>query len=385
MAANLISEEKNLIERALSWFRSNMPKTWNIESMSQTIASPGPFQSARTVDNLINITPPQGGGVNFLVEAKSNFAPRDAERFLTGMARQLRILNPNYPILVVAPWLSERTQEILIAEDINYLDFTGNVRIALNYPPVFITSKGTSRNPQPSPRSAARLNGPKAGRLVRLLVDVTPPYGVSQIAEATGLTLGYVSRLLTSLNEDAIIERARRGQVVSVNIPQLLRRWTQTYDIFKSNGTSSFVAPQGPESVLDNLAAATWKFSNVIVTGSFSAVRFAPVAAPSLLVMYSSEPTNLAKELRLLPADRGSNVVLLDPFDEVVWANSSEESGVRYVSAGQTAADCLTGNGRMPAEGEALTTWMVDNESKWRVPSISELERTQSWSINVGL
>ena len=376
MTANLLSEEKDLIERTLSWFRSNLPETWKIESTSQTMASPGPSQFARTVDNLISITPPQGSGINFLVEAKSNFAPRDAERFLTGMARQLRVLNPNYPILVVTPWLSERAQEVLTAEDINYLDFTGNVRIALNYPSVFITSKGTSRNPQPSPRSAARLNGPKAGRLVRLLIDVTPPYGVSQIADATGLALGYVSRILTSLDEDAIIERARRGQVVSVDIPQLLRRWTQTYDIFKTNGTSSFVAPQGPESVLAALASAPSEFSNVIVTGSFSAVRFAPIAAPSLLILYSSEPTNLAKRLRLLPADRGSNVVLLNPFDEVVWVNSSEDSGVRYASAGQTAADCLTGNGRMPAEGEALTTWMVDNESKWRAPSISALNQT---------
>ena len=99
------------------------------------------------------------------------------------MARQLRNLNPNYPILVVAPWLSERAQEVLIEENINYLDLTGNVRIALNHPALFVTHRGASRNPTPSPRAPARLKGPKAGTSARLLIDITPPYGVNQIAD----------------------------------------------------------------------------------------------------------------------------------------------------------------------------------------------------------
>ncbi len=75
----------------------------------------------------------------------------------------------------------------------------------------------------------------------------------------------------------------------------------------------------------------------------------------------------------LLPADRGTNVVLLRPFDEVVWDSTTEEAGIRYASVAQTAADCLTGNGRMPSEGEALTEWMALNEPLWRYGSLSEL------------
>jgi hypothetical protein len=373
MAANLPSEEKTLIEQAVSWFRTNLPANWKVDATSQTMASQDPTRPPRVVDALITIAAPQGGGTSILVEAKSTFTPRDAERFLSGMASQLRILNPNYPILVVAPWLSERAQEVLTAQDINYLDLTGNVRIALNYPPVFITYKGASRNPAPLPRPAARLKGPKAGRLVRLLMDVAPPYGVSQIAETTGLAPGYVSRLLESLDEDALIGRARRGQVVSVDIPPLLRRWTQTYDVFKSNETSSFVAPQGPEELLSRLGSLPSDSPPVAVTGSFSAVRFAPVAAPSLLVLYCSEPSVIAKALGLLPADRGSNVALLRPFDPVVWERTTEVSGATYAAVSQTAADCLTGNGRMPAEGEALIAWMEDNLSHWRLPYLSTL------------
>ena len=374
MIANSLSQEKTLINRAVSWLQTNLPETWKAEATSQTIVSQSQSSAPKVVDTLITITPPQqGGGVQLLVEAKTTFAPRDAEQLFSGVARQLRNLNSSYPILVVAPWLSERTQEVLTKEEINYLDLTGNVRIALNYPPVFITHSGASRNPTPALRAPARLKGPKAGRLARLLIDIAPPYGVSQIAEVTGLAPGYISRLLTSLDDDALIERTARGQVVSVDIFQLLRRWTQTYDVFKSNETTSFVAAQGPEDLLGRLTTLPSSFPPVAVTGSFSAVRFAPVAAPSLLVLYCSEPSALASELRLLPADRGSNVAILKPFDAVVWEATTEESGVTYAAVSQTAADCLTGNGRMPAEGDALATWMEKNQSRWRLPSISDL------------
>lgn len=372
MTANSSPEEKYLIDRAVAWLQSSLPSSWKTGTTPQTIAS-GASQPPQVLDNLITITAPQGGSAIFLVEAKPAFAPRDAERFLSGMVRQLRILNPNYPILVVTPWLSERTQEVLTKYEINYLDLTGNVRITLNYPSIFITHEGASRNPEPASRAPARLKGPKAGRLARLLVDVTPPYGVSQIAEVTGLALGYISRLLQSLDEDALITRTPRGQVTSVDIPQILRRWTQTYDIFKSNQTLSFVARQGPDEILRLLASLPSGSPKVAVTGSFSAVRFAPVAAPSLLTLYCSEPSILAEQLGLLPSDRGSNVALLRPFDPVVWERTSEKLGVRYVAIAQTAADCLTGNGRMPSEGDALTAWMEDNESQWRASSISAL------------
>ena len=36
----------------------------------------------------------------------------------------------------------------------------------------------------------------------------------------------------------------------------------------------------------------------------------------------------------------------------------------------QAAADCLTGNGRMPAEGDALLQWMIENESLWRLDKL---------------
>jgi len=112
-----------------------------------------------------------------------------------------------------------------------------------------------------------------------------------------------------------------------------------------------------------------------LITGSFAAVRMAPVAAPSLLLAYGDDPMSLARELGLLPADEGANVVLLAPFDPVVWERSSRNDGLRYARPSQVAADCLSGTGRMPVEAEALLDWMLANERTWRWESLEQLQR----------
>jgi hypothetical protein len=64
---------------------------------------------------------------------------------------------------------------------------------------------------------------------------------------------------------------------------------------------------------------------------------------------------------------------LLTPFDQVVWERSTQDGGLRYACASQVAVDCLTGTGRMPAEGEAVLEWMQASEASWRWESLDRL------------
>ena len=375
MSAKLTSEELRLLDAAVSQLRSTIPASWNVGVGNWAVPGQDPTRPPTQIDPLLEIQGPQEqGGASLMVEPKRVLTPRDAERLFSGTARRYRQLNPSPPVLVVAPWLSTRTCAALAADDINYLDLTGNVRISLENPPLFIISTGASRDPAPTDRGKARVRGPKAGRLVRFLIDVAPPYNVTQVAAATQLAPGYASRLLQALDSEALIERERRGQVSSVDVPGLIRRWTEGYDVLKTNGASSYVAPNGPKSILEQFAQSSMP-SAVAVTGSFAAVRLAPVAGPALLIAYCADVDAVATQLGLLPADRGSNVVLLHPFDPVVWEGTTTDDGVTYVATAQIAIDCLTGNGRMPSEGEALLSWMEEDESRWRVPSLQIQDR----------
>lgn len=327
-------------------------------------------------DGAIDLRDPRGTYVTLAVEAKRSFDPRAVEQLSGGLSSVIRSLASNIPILAVSPWMSVRSRELLAKEGINFIDLTGNARIKLENPALYISAVGAARNPQPVPRGQARVRGPKAARLIRLLIDVRPPYGVSEIAAVTGLTQGYVSRLLDALDQDALVERTRRGRVQGADMPGLLRRWAESYDVLKSNDASTFLAPGGASDALSQLAELSGP--SAAVTGSFAAVRLAPVAAPALLIAYCNEIETLAKTLGLLPADEGANVVLLRAFDPVVWERGTEDAGLRYVAPSQAAVDCLTGTGRMPAEGEALIAWMAENEPRWRLPSIADLHPSQA-------
>jgi hypothetical protein len=272
-----------------------------------------------------------------------------------------------------ASWLAERMPSgwgiarAARKEAESSLDLTGNARLKLDNPAVFIQSAGAQRNPRPPTRGPASLRGAKAARLVRLLADVKPPYGVRELATAADLTAGYVSRLLDALDRDALVRRGKRGVVEDVDVSALLRAWATTYDVFKPDLVSSFVAGKGAAALLGQLPALT---APCLVTGSFAAVRLAPVAAPSMLVVYCQDIAATAQQLGLLPADEGANVSLLRPFDDVVWARASTVEGVSYAAPSQVAVDCLTGNGRMPAEGEALLKWMAEDEGRWRAGAL---------------
>jgi hypothetical protein len=246
----------------------------------------------------------------------------------------------------------------------NYLDLTGNVSIKLDNPTIYIETQGAVKDPDPPQRNKARVRGPKAGRLIRTLVDVRPPYGVSELAAAAGLTKGYASRLLDTLDDEALIERTEQRGVASVDIPGILRRWASTYDIFRTNAAQRYLAPAGAPTALKQLQLVVGRTA---VTGSFAAGRLAPIAAPTLLTIYADEPKLVIEALDLIPADQGANVAILQPFDPVVWDRTSVLDRITYVAPSQAAVDCLTGNGRMPAEGEALMQWMVNNESSWRL------------------
>jgi hypothetical protein len=375
--ANTIERENSLIVRAVDWLRTAVPATWTVDINSTNYVG-GNLQEPQQLDGAIDITTNQGMRGTMIVEAKRSFTPRDVDVFSQPLARQLRTVGHNPPILVVSEWLGQRTRELLVAQGINYLDLTGNALIQLDNPAVFIRATGSERAPKPVRRGTVRLRGAKAARVVRLLVDVRPPFGVREIALVTRVAVSYVSHLLDFLDSEALIERSERGRVESVDFPRLLRRWATEYDVFRTNRAKTYLAPRGAQQVLERIRHDARLGNTLVATGSFAAVRLAPVAAPALLTLYCEDPDELMEELDLLPSDEGSNVALLRPYDTVVWDRTSTEDGIRYAATSQVAVDCLTGNGRMPAEGEAVVAWMTDNENAWQLPVLPDESATST-------
>ena len=275
---------------------------------------------------------------------------------------------PGGPTIIVAPWLSPRTRELLEEGGFNYIDQTGNTSIKVNRPGLVVRTQGALRDPSPPPRTRPSLRGPRAWALMRTLVEVEPPHGVTDLSRMLGMDPGYVSRLLTTLSEELLITRKPRGPVESVAWESLLRQVAVGYSLYKSNETSSWVAGAGPDQFLQDLAAG--EDSGWAVTGSFAAEKLVSVAPAAVAVVYTKDPEHLAEVARLRQVRTGGNVRLARPYDPIVFDRTWTRDSLVYASAAQVAVDCLTGPSRMPAEGEALLGWMRTHLTDWRSPPL---------------
>ena len=364
--------EAELVEAALKLLAERLPPGWTVARVEGQGAGTGEG------DALFAFSTQSGMAMgSAIVEARRSFAAADVDRLLGGLTRRLREAAGDRPILLVSEFLSPRTRERLAGEDISYLDLTGNIRLVMQSPPIFVETAGADRRrSDTATKRVAGLSGVKVGRVIRFLAEVIPPYGVNDIEEATGISRGYVSRVLDRLADDALIRRESRGPVETVEWSAMVRQRGQSVDLFRTNTTRTYVAPNGARAAYESLRRVAVA-DTVVVTGSFAAVRKAPIAAPALLAMYvipGGRPPNferIERELGLLPTDEAADVVLLWPSNERVVDDPWTEDGVRFVNLPQLAVDCLGGSGRMPSEGEALIEWMQANADDWQYPSLA--------------
>jgi len=345
-----------LTSRVATELAERLPQGWRAK------VSAAPRRGTWRPDALLEMRSPDGVRAVLLVEAKQSLLPKDVTNVTQALRSALETYRATAPLLV-APFLSPGVRERLDKALVNYLDLTGNIRIALNRPAVFIESKGADENPDPENRPVRSLKGAKAGRIVRALSDFRPPVGIRQLANRAGADPGYTTRVLTLLEEEDLVRRRERGPVEEVDWQALLRRWARDYSLIESNLTLTYLEPRGLEAFTGRLSGVAFPYA---LTGSLAAARVAPVAPSRLATCYVEDPEAAAKQLELRPAETGGNVLLVAPFDPVVYERANQDRGLNWVAYSQCAADLLTSPGRGPAEADALIEWMASNEDAWR-------------------
>ncbi len=246
---------------------------------------------------------------------------------------------------------------------VSYLDLEGNVRIILDRPALLIETEGADQDPAPPRRGIRSLKGPKAGRIVRALCDWRPPVGVRELARRTGTDPGYTTRVLSLLQDEDVVRRGSGGEVTDVRWQDLLRRWARDYQVSKSSRTLACLAARGLDGFTSRLRSYKDRWA---VTGSRAVPRAASIAPGRVASCYVENPERAVSALDLRPAETGANVLLLEPFNQVVWERTREESGLTCVAVSQCCVDLLTGTGREPSEAESLLSWMAENEDAWR-------------------
>jgi hypothetical protein len=354
MAREAPYSEIALVRASERELRELLPEDWVLRRE--------PARSTTAFDARLSLGPADGEPATLLVGAKTRVGPRDVGRLLERWDDVGR--SASEAMLLVTPYLSSRTRELLEAGGVNYLDSTGNVRIALRRPALFIRTQGAARDPWPTESKLRSLKGPAAARVVRAVLDFKPPYGISELASRCGSPLATVHRVIELLDTEGLLEREPRGPITRVDWRGALERWTSEYSLFDSNRVATYLEPRGIDRLLDRLRASDLRYA---VTGSLAAAQFAPVAPPRLAMVFVDGDTEIAAEtLGLTAAESGANVFLIEPFDPVALERGPMKDGIRYAAASQVAADLARSPGRGPSESDALVKWMAADEDAWR-------------------
>ncbi|HUP21691.1 MAG TPA: hypothetical protein VNB06_01975, partial [Thermoanaerobaculia bacterium] len=266
---------------------------------------------------------------------------------------------------LVARYFPPSTRRRIQQAGAGYADATGNLRLELDRPSLFLRNVGEDRDPWRGPgRPRGSLKGSAAARVVRALVDFAPPYSVPELVERSGVSTGATYRVVAFLEEEDLLDRQSRGPITTVRWRRLIERWSQDSGFQSSGAVRSFLFPRG----LERLPAALRAASDLryVVTGSLAAQDLAPYAPPRVAMIYVDDVGVVADGLGLRPVERGANALLAVDRDEVAFLRSREVEGIRMAAPSQAAADLLTGPGRSPSEGQALLDWMEANEPLWR-------------------
>ncbi|MGY4966657.1 hypothetical protein [Streptomyces sp. 900105245] len=363
MESEMITDD-DLVQRCMTVLSGLLGTGWQVTRR--------PAKETKVFDAVLEVKEEVGSTFTQLaVEAKRSVTPRAVETQLVPQVELLRAFNNYTNLLVVAPWLSPPTRKLLEEHGIGYLDLTGNVSLRVSRPAIVIYTVGSARAPKSAamPGSKTTLAGPKAGRLVRHLVDVPPPHRGVDLQRATGLSLPYISRLLETLESQLLIRRDGRT-ITQVDWLMLLRARAQESALLTRGSYTGMLAPNGVPALLQQITQLTPEYiDGLAVTGSYAAQRFVQVAVGGQLTLYVANWLKLedvADELGLLPVAEGADVLLLNEPDPFVRAGAEFVDGVQYVAPSQAALDCLAGPGRMPAEGEALLDFMERWPEEWR-------------------
>lgn len=352
---NKPSSEKDLLSTFEQQLRRRLPFSWEMKVEAQ------PFRDGGMPDARVSLTAPDGGSVTLVVEAKAGAYPAQLLK-AAEQARRFTRGSREVPC-VLGPFLSSATRALLAKDGVAYADATGNMRIVVDRPALFIETSGAEKNPWPDERAIRSLKGRAAGRVVRGLLDFRPPYSLSRLAELSGSTVASAYRVVEFLEKEAVLQREPRGPVTDFDWQRLLRRWVEDYSFTKSNRVEPFLAPRGVPEVVDQLRSRGQRFA---VTGSLAAARFAPAAPARMAAVYVDDIAGAAQALGLRDVEAGANVLLAQAFDDVVFDRTQEVDRIAYAAPSQVAADLLTGPGRGPSEGEEMMQWMARNEDAWR-------------------
>ncbi|MGH2489274.1 MAG: hypothetical protein ACRDFR_06640 [Candidatus Limnocylindria bacterium] len=309
-----------------------LPVGWRMALRSEDRTSDFP------ADAYLDLTSPGGEHVEACVEFKVRAEPAEVVRLVPWLQRC-------GSAILVAPELGSRTREILSGAGISWLEPDGDCRIALGSLFIERLTRGPRRRKagDQDTRYVADLFSGGPLRVVRwLLIEPQRSWTLEDMADRTGLTVGFVSRVFKTLARDAYMDRARGDNRVR-DRDALLDAWALAHGA-KDAVSERVATVPSTEGILKMIgdSSTTTRYA---ITAEAAADRIAPFARYIRVEMYVDDVASWDRALGLTAVPRGGNLVLIQPSEAGVFDGAFERDGLQLVSRPQLYVDLVRRGG----------------------------------------
>lgn len=279
-------------------------------------------------------------------------------------ARQLDAVRPTdaIPVLVV-PFMSKAGAETAEREDLNWIDLSGNARIREEGLHVRVQGRPNELRTAGRPSSPF---APKSARVSRaLLLEPRRWWRQKDLADATHLDDGNVSRVVRRLDQEILLER--RDKELRPRDPDLLLdAWAQEYRFDRHDAIAGHLSGSGIEvarSLAEGLTARQIDHAFTGLPAAWAIDRFVRFRLTTVYV--DGDPRAVVEQLGIRPGSKGANVQLLGPDDAGVFAGEQDRDGLRCVSTVQVYLDLLN----LPERAAEAARHLRDHHLDWHAPS----------------
>lgn len=270
----------------------------------------------------------------WVISVKSSSSPGS----VASAAEQLASVSGQDGVAVlVVPFMTPAGAKAAAERGLSWIDLSGNAHVRADDLYIWVDGRPNQFTAPGRPSSPF---APKSSRVARvLLLDPHRWWRQKDLAEATDLDRGRVSRVVRRLDEDELLARDQ-AQVRPRDPQLLLDAWADHYRFDRHDVITGHLSGSGVELARDldeQLGKANIDHAFTGLPAAWTLTRFARFRLNSVYV--HGDPRDAAQSVGLRRNERGANVQLIGPDDRGVFIGERTVDELPCVSPVQTYLD----------------------------------------------
>jgi hypothetical protein len=292
----------------------------------------------------------------WLIGIKSSSGPG----MVASVADQVASLaDPDGLAILVVPFMTPAGAKTAADRGLSWIDLSGNAHVRDDGLYIRVGGRPNQFTAVGRPSSPF---APKSSRVARvLLLDPRRWWRQKDLADATGLDRGRVSRVVRRLDDDELLSRDQ-AQLRPRDPKVLLDAWADHYRFDRHDVITGHVSGSGVELARDlhaRLDQAKIEHAFTGLPAAWGLARFARFRLNSVYVQ--GDPRDAAQAVGLRRDERGANIQLIGPEDRGVFIGEGTIDELPCVSAVQTYLDL----GHLPERAAEAAAELRDGGELW--------------------